>query len=193
MAEQAAAAVPAAADFSRESLIRARQHAADLLDSEVLLTDEEFCMVGIVARLDELLGTGDTIEAAGGSAPDVSPVIDIAKHRRAIASAKKPIGDITDQEIQEWKFSRSGVPGVRFAGYTAESIRKGLYDGGKEICGGDRSMLYREITEKTLDDAMKMLIERNMVRRVGKSYYVADVEELRRSVPVRRDRGTVNR
>jgi hypothetical protein len=98
------------------------------------------------------------------------------------------IGDITDEEIQEWKNSGSGVTGMYFAGLAAEAIRKGTYSPGQEIygtrvrewlCNGADGM-----SPKTFESAMKMLADRNMVRVVKrrstwdweKVYYVADGE-----------------
>jgi hypothetical protein len=44
-----------------------------------------------------------------------------------------PAWDITDEEISEWQQSRSGIPGVRFAGHMAAAIRDGRYDDGREM------------------------------------------------------------
>jgi len=41
--------------------------------------------------------------------------------------------DITDEEINDWQHSRSGIPGTILAGYTAAAIRDGKYDGGREL------------------------------------------------------------
>lgn len=96
------------------------------------------------------------------------------------------IGDITDEEIQEWKDSDNGVTGMYFAGLAAEAIRKGTYSPGQEIYGTTvRAWLCNGadgMSPKTFESAMKMLAERNMVRVVKrrstwdweKFYYVAD-------------------
>jgi hypothetical protein len=83
-------------------------------------------------------------------------------------STGNPIGDITDDEIQEWKSSSIGVSGTYFAGLAAEAIRKGTYSPGQEIYG----MRVREwlcngadgMSPKTFESAMNMLVEKNMVR-----------------------------
>lgn len=102
--------------------------------------------------------------------------------------AGNQIGDISDEEIQEWKTSGGGVPGMYFAGLAAEAIRKGTYSPGQEIygtvvrqwlCNGADGM-----SPKTFESAMKMLAEKNMVRVVKrrsawgweKLYYVADAK-----------------
>ncbi len=99
------------------------------------------------------------------------------------------IGDITDEEIQEWKTSGSGVPGMYFAGLAAEAIRKGTYSPGQEIYG---TVVRRWLCDgadgmspKTFESAMNMLVQKNMVRVVKrrstwgweKFYYVVDEEE----------------
>jgi hypothetical protein len=81
-----------------------------------------------------------------------------------------PAWDITDEEISEWQHSRSGVPGVCFAGYIAAAIRDGRYDGGGELFPPG-SMVYREITRETVALAMEMLMDRGMVRKSGGAWY----------------------
>jgi len=105
------------------------------------------------------------------------------------ARTENQIGDITDEEIQEWKTSSGDVPGMYFAGLAAEAIRKGTYSPGQEIygtvarrwlCDGADGM-----SPKTFESAMKMLAEKNMVRVVKKRstwgwekfYYVAEEEK----------------
>jgi len=81
-----------------------------------------------------------------------------------------PAWDITDEEISEWQHSRSGVPGVILAGYTAAAIRDGKYDSGRELFPRE-SGAYREVTRETVDSAMTKLMERGMVRRSGSGWY----------------------
>jgi hypothetical protein len=81
-----------------------------------------------------------------------------------------PAWDITDEEISEWQHSHSGIPGMVFAGYMAAAIKNGRYDGGQELVPPD-SGVYREITRKTVDQAMEMLAERGMVRKSGRAWY----------------------
>jgi len=81
-----------------------------------------------------------------------------------------PAWDITDEEINEWQHSRSGIPGTILAGYTAAAIRDGKYDGGKELFPRE-SGAYREVTRETVDHAMTMLMERGMVRKSGNAWF----------------------
>jgi len=81
-----------------------------------------------------------------------------------------PVWDITDEEIEKWKHSCSGVPGVRLAGYTAAAIRDGRYDNGKELFPLG-SPGYQEVTRATVDRGMEMLAERGMVRKSGGGWY----------------------
>jgi hypothetical protein len=81
-----------------------------------------------------------------------------------------PSWDITDEEISEWQHSRSGIPGVILAGYTAAAIRDGKYDTGRELFPRE-SEAYREVTRETVDSAMTMLMERGMVRKSGSAWY----------------------
>lgn len=78
--------------------------------------------------------------------------------------------DITDEEISEWKHSRSGIPGIVFAGYTAAAIKDGRYDASKELFPPD-SGVYREIAREAVNQAMEMLAERGMVRKAGRAWY----------------------
>lgn len=73
--------------------------------------------------------------------------------------------DISDEEIREWK----QTPGKRFAAYTAECIRDGKYDCGQELYPPD-SLVYREITRETVDQAMRLLAERGMAKRSGDAW-----------------------
>lgn len=70
-----------------------------------------------------------------------------------------PAWDISDEEIREWK----QTPGMRFAAYTAESIRDGKYDRGQELYPPG-SPIYQEITRETVDQAMELLAERGMAK-----------------------------
>jgi hypothetical protein len=79
-----------------------------------------------------------------------------------------PVWDITDEEIEEWKHSCSGVAGMRLAGYTAAAIRDGKYDNGRELYSRSDP---REVTQETIDHAMGMLMERGMTRRSGGRWY----------------------
>jgi hypothetical protein len=81
-----------------------------------------------------------------------------------------PVWDITDEQIEEWKHSCSGVPGVRLAGYTAASIRDGRYDSGKELFPLG-SPACQEVDRATVDRGMEMLAERGMVRKSGGGWY----------------------
>jgi hypothetical protein len=99
------------------------------------------------------------------------------------------IGDITDEEIQEWKNSRNGIPGMYFAGATAEDIRQGKYAPGQEIYGAEVRKWIININPEgmssaTFENAMNMLVEKKMVqvakkksgRKWEKLYYVASGE-----------------
>jgi hypothetical protein len=81
-----------------------------------------------------------------------------------------PVWDITDEQIEEWKQSCSGVPGVRLAGYTAAAIRDGRYDKGGELfpLGAPG---YQEVTRATVDRGMELLAERGMVRKSGGGWH----------------------
>jgi hypothetical protein len=81
-----------------------------------------------------------------------------------------PVWDITDEQIEEWKQSRSGIPAVRLAGYTAAAIRNGEYDNGREMYPLG-TPAYQEVTRETVDHAMEMLMERGMTRRSGGRWY----------------------
>jgi hypothetical protein len=81
-----------------------------------------------------------------------------------------PAWDITDEEISDWKHSRSGIPGMVLAGYVAAAIRDGKHDSGKELFPPD-SQAYREVTRQTVDQAMAMLAARGMVRKSGHAWY----------------------
>lgn len=81
-----------------------------------------------------------------------------------------PAWDITDEEISEWQHSRSGIPGIVLAGYTAAAIRDGRHEGGRELFPPD-SGAHREVTRKTVNQAMGMLMERGMVRKSGDAWY----------------------
>jgi hypothetical protein len=71
--------------------------------------------------------------------------------------------DITDEEISEWKRS----PGMILAGYTAECIKNGQYDDGREIYPPE-SVVYKEVTRQTVDKAMEILAARGMTaKRAG--------------------------
>jgi hypothetical protein len=109
---------------------------------------------------------------------------------RPHALTESLIGDMTDEEIQEWKNSRGGVPGMYFAGATAEDIRQGKFSPGQEIYKMEvREWLFRGadgMSPKTFENAMNMLIEKKMVQVVKKKsgriwekfYYVAGGEPL---------------
>jgi hypothetical protein len=81
-----------------------------------------------------------------------------------------PVWDITDEEIEEWKHSCSGVAGLRMAGYIAAAIRDGKYDDGRELYAREHDAHW-EVTRETIDRAMGMLMERGMTRRWGGSWY----------------------
>lgn len=145
-ARHEAAGEPGPAHFSREELTVTQRKAASLLESGLLLADERACVAGIVTRCADLLG----------------------KKRSARAS----IGNITETEIEEWKNSRSGVPGLILAALTAEGIRNGNYfDTGGPIFPPD-SPAFREVPRKTVESAMALLTERKVVRRSGDAWYV---------------------
>ncbi|HTU74947.1 MAG TPA: hypothetical protein VMG38_15645 [Trebonia sp.] len=96
-------------------------------------------------------------------------------HRVSTVTTRKPFHpvpawDITDEEISEWQHSRSGIPGMILAGYTAAAIRDGKYDSGRELFPRE-SGAYREVTRETVDYAMTMLMERGMVRKSGSGWY----------------------
>jgi hypothetical protein len=80
-----------------------------------------------------------------------------------------PAWDITDEEIRDWQQSRSGVPGVVIAGYTAAAIRDGRYCGSRELFPPESGPY--EATTETIDKAMGMLAARGMVRRSGRAWY----------------------
>lgn len=101
-----------------------------------------------------------------GNALDVPPEADAGNRMRAVNGARNPVGDVTDQEIREWKFSY--VPGIRFAGYIAERVGEGAYDGGKEVCA-NRPWILKEIPKEDFENAMNMLVERNVLKRVKTS------------------------
>jgi hypothetical protein len=99
------------------------------------------------------------------------------------------IGDITDDEIQEWKNSRNGGRAMRFAASTAEDIRQGEYAPGQEIYGAEVRKWIVDINPEgmpaaTFEKAMNLLVEKKMVRvvikkegrKVEKFYYVAGDE-----------------
>jgi hypothetical protein len=81
-----------------------------------------------------------------------------------------PAWDITDEEISEWQHSRAGLPGIVLAGYTAAAIRDGRFEGSWQLFSPD-SGAYREVTRKTVEQAMGMLMERGMVRKSAGSWY----------------------
>jgi|SRR5579862_9278825 len=77
-----------------------------------------------------------------------------------------PAWDISQEEISEWK----QTPGTRFAAFTAECIRDGKYDNGQELYPPG-SVVYTEITRRTVDRAMELLAERGMVRNSGGAWH----------------------
>jgi hypothetical protein len=81
-----------------------------------------------------------------------------------------PVWDITDEQIEEWQQSCSGVPGVRLAGYIAARIKDGGYDNGRELFPLG-SPAYREVSRETVDRAMGMLMERGMTRKSSSRWY----------------------
>jgi hypothetical protein len=94
-----------------------------------------------------------------------------------------PAWDISDEEIAEWK-----AGGRRFSAYTAERIRDGAYDNGQELYPYPGSVVYREITRGMVDQDMKVLAERGMVRQAGGKWYAIApgkmVPSIRRAVGV---------
>jgi hypothetical protein len=78
-----------------------------------------------------------------------------------------PVWDISDEEISEW----SRTPGRRFAAYTAECIRDGKYDNGQELYPHPESAVYRELTKAAIDEVIRLLAERGMVRKSGDSWH----------------------
>jgi hypothetical protein len=103
------------------------------------------------------------------------------------------IGDMTDEEIQEWKNSRNGIPGLYFAAATAEGIRQGKPGPGQEIYGAEiRKWLFTSADGMPVahfESAMNMLVEKKMVqvvevkkgRKVEKFYYVAGRDPMPRA------------
>lgn len=105
--------------------------------------------------------------------PSPQDTKDPAERESAVTTLRRPVPwDITDEEIEEWKHSRSGEPGRCFAGYIAAAIRDGRYDDGKELLPLG-SVVYREISRATVDLAMGMLMDRGMVRKSGNAWYPA--------------------
>jgi len=101
----------------------------------------------------------------GGQFPGTVTVL-----KPAARGVPVPGWDITDEEINDWQHSRSGIPGTILAGYTAAAIRDGKYDSGRELFPRE-SGAYREVTRETVDYAMTMLMERGMVRKSGSAWF----------------------
>lgn len=101
-----------------------------------------------------------------GNAIGVPPEADAGNRMRAVNIARNSVGDVTDQEIREWISSH--VPGMRFAGYIAERVMEGAYDGGKEVCA-NRPWILKEISRESFENATNMLVERNVLKRVKTS------------------------
>ena len=150
-AEHDSAEVFNPADFSREALAIVQRRATGLLESGLLLADERSCVERIAKRCTDLLG-----------------------EKR---SARASLGNITETEIEEWKASRSGIPGRSFAARMAESIRNGAYyDSGGPIFPPD-SLAFKEVSRETVENAMAILVERKMVRRSGDTWYIDEQSE----------------
>jgi hypothetical protein len=76
-----------------------------------------------------------------------------------------PTWDISDEEIAEWM----QAPAMQFIARTAEAIRNGRYDNGREVY--PESVTRGEMLRETLDEEMEVLAKRGMVRKSGNSWY----------------------
>lgn len=106
---------------------------------------------------------------------------------RRLPFLSDPTWDLSDEEISEWK----QTPGLYFAAYTAECIRDGKYDNGQEIYPLG-SLIYKDISRSAVDEVMRILAERGMVRKSGSAWHAIAPGRLepsvRRAVAVLLDR-----
>jgi hypothetical protein len=121
-----------------------QRKAAGLLESGILLPDERSCVERIARRCAGLLG-----------------------EKR---SARASIGNITEVEIEEWK--NSGITSQRLAGWMAGFIRNGAYyESGGPIFAPD-CQGQSEVSRESVENGMALLVERKVVRQLGRAWYV---------------------
>jgi hypothetical protein len=96
---------------------------------------------------------------------------------RRLPSPSAPAWDISDEEIGEWK----RTPGLRLAAFTAECIRDGRYDNGREIYPPG-SGVYPELSRAAVDQVMAILAERGMVRKSGSAWHAVTPGRMEPSV-----------
>jgi hypothetical protein len=98
-----------------------------------------------------------------------------------------PAWDLSDEELGEWQ----RTPGMRLAAFTAECIRDGRYDNGREIYPPG-SGVHAELSRAAVERVMGILAERGMVRKSGSAWYAVTPGRLepsvRRAVTVLLDR-----
>lgn len=83
---------------------------------------------------------------------------------------------VTEQETRKWKplYPYTFEQAASFVKHAAESIRQGEYADGRELFPNRRATILKEISTGAFECGMNILIERNLVRQVGESYYAAD-------------------